>query len=149
MAGLASLPNQVLENSIAAAVKSDGADDIAELIEVPGVLDVLGVLGIILEELAGIVIVLAIDGVLVSIAPNGGLSGVERVSLADDLNVSLLALQADELDVVGLLSVDVDENILILGIVVAININGGSGSVAVIVNAGESNELEIVVAVNL
>ena len=149
MAGLASLPNQVLENSIAAAVKSDGADDIAELIEVPGVLDVLGVLGIILEELAGIVIVLAIDGVLVSIAPNGGLSGVERVSLADDLNVSLLALQADELDVVGLLSVDVDENILILGIVVAININGGSGSVAVIVNAGESNELEIVVAVNV
>lgn len=57
-------------------------------------------------------------------------------------NVVLLALQADELDVVSLGLVDVDKNVSVLGIVIALGIDGG---LELRTGGSESGHLDVVV----
>ena len=117
-------PVQVLENSVVAVVNGDRTDQVAELVEQPGELVGLVLAGSILEELDGIVVLLIGDNMFVGVIPDLSLSTLEGLSLGNILNILVLALQTSKLNVVSLGFVDVNENIIVLGIVVAIDIDG-------------------------
>ena len=137
-------PVQILENSVVAVVDGDRTDQVTELVEQPGELVGLVLAGSILEELDGIVVFLVGDNVLVGVVPDLSLSALEGLSLGNSLNILVLALQTRKLDVVSLGFVDVNENIIVLGIVVAIDIDGLG---LVLTNIGFENS--VVVTINM
>ena len=141
VAGLTDDPNDVLEDSVVAVVDRSVTDQVAELVEEPGELSGLGGASRIKVEANGIIVILVVDGVLGSVVPVLGLSALEGLGLANNLNV-LHSAFAD--DLIGSLLVDVDQNVIVLGIVVAGNVDG-----LVLVSGLVAGELHVVVANNV
>ena len=119
-AGAANVPDDVLEDSVVAAIQSDGTDQVAELVEEPGELDG-ALLSLVVVELNSIHVILVGNGVLVGVAPQLALSAVEGLSLADDLNEGLLGSEANDLDVIVSVLINVHENIIALGVIIALD----------------------------
>ena len=153
VAGLVGLPVDVLENSVVGVVDGNVTDQVAELVEEPGEVDSAVHTGLIEVEGISIVIVLLVDGVLVGLVVDLGLSADEGISLANDLNgldgLSLLVAGEDDLGGVNL--VDVDEEPVTLSVVVALDIQGLDLSAVGAVSSlgGEAVEGEVSVADNV